>query len=82
MEWLQVLSLFLANAALVLWFRTESRNDWKHMDAKVDANAKETRDLIESIRQDMKDFHTKLALQDQEFKMRLCAIEEKNKRSN
>jgi hypothetical protein len=65
-SWLQILSLFLANAGLIIWFRTESRNDWRHMDNKMDA-----------IQEEMKDFHNRLALQDQEFKMRLCAIEEK-----
>ena len=49
MEWLQVLSLFLANACLIMWFRAESRNDWRHMDAK-----------LEAIHQEMKDFHGRL----------------------
>jgi hypothetical protein len=38
------------------------------------------RDELRGIQDEMKDFHTKLALQDQEFKMRLCAIEEKNRK--
>lgn len=67
-SWLQVLILFLANAGLILWFRAESRANWRHMDAQVQA-----------IRDEMKDFHTRLALQDQEFKNRLCAIEERRK---
>jgi len=49
MEWLQVLSLFLANAGLILWMRSESRNDWRHMDSKMDA-----------IHAEMKDFHNRL----------------------
>lgn len=61
MDWLQILSLFLANAGLVVWFRSESRNDWRHMDAKID-----------SIREEMKDFHTRLALQDKDFKTTLA----------
>ncbi len=69
MDWIQVMSLFLANAGLIIWFRSESRNDWRHMDAKLDAHGKYTTELIESIRQDMKDFHG-----------RLCAIEERNKK--
>lgn len=73
MEWIQILSLFLANAGLIIWFRAESRNDWRHMDAKLDASLK-------AINDEMKDFHIKLALQDQEFKMRLCAIEERNRK--
>ncbi len=66
--WLQVGSLFLANAALIVWFRSESRSDWRHCDAQIQA-----------IREEIKDFHTKLATQDLEFKMRLCAIEERSK---
>ena len=60
MGWLQVFTLFLANAGLIIWFRTESRNDWKHMDAKLDA-----------IQQEIKDFHGKLERQDAEFKAHL-----------
>jgi hypothetical protein len=34
---------------------------------------------LKAIQDEMKDFHTRLALQDQEFKSRLCAIEERRK---
>jgi hypothetical protein len=44
-----------------------------HTDSKLEA-------ALNGIRQDMRDFHTQLALQDQEFKMRLSAIEERNKK--
>lgn len=63
MEWLQVLSLFLANAGLIFWFRTESRNDWRHMDAKLESYMKE-------MQEERRDFHG-----------RLCAIEERNRKS-
>ena len=56
MEWLQILSLFLANAGLVFWFRSESRNDWRHMDAKLESN----RSLMLAIHDEMKDFHYRL----------------------
>ena len=49
MEWLQVLSLFLANAGLIIWFRTESRNDHRQVI-----------DLIMAIKEEMKDFHGRL----------------------
>lgn len=64
-SWMQLLSVFLANAGLIIWFRAESRSDWRHMDNQVRA-----------IQQEIKDFHTKLALQDKDFKNRLCKIEE------
>lgn len=52
-SWIQILSLFLANAGLIIWFRSESRADWRHMDAKVDATMK-------AIQEEMKDFHGRL----------------------
>jgi hypothetical protein len=51
--WIQILSLFLANAGLIIWFRAESRSDWRHMDNKLDNSMK-------AIQQEMKDFHDRL----------------------
>ena len=48
-SWIQIISLFLANAGLILWFRMESRNDWRHMDNQVKA-----------IHEEIKDFHGRL----------------------
>ena len=53
MDWLQVLTLFFANAGLIIWFRAESRSDWRHMDAKLDAS-------IKAIQEEIKDFHGRL----------------------
>lgn len=53
MDWLQVMTLFFANAGLIIWFRAESRADWRHMDNKLDAS-------IKAIQEEMKDFHTRL----------------------
>lgn len=52
-SWLQILPLFLANTRLLLWFRAESRANWRHMDAKLDAS-------IKSIQEEIKDFHRRL----------------------
>jgi len=49
-------------------------------DKKMEDHRKETSDILRAIQAEMKDFHTKLALQDQEFKMRLCTIEERNRK--
>lgn len=51
MDWIQIISLFVANASLIFWFRSESRTDWRHMDCKVDA-----------IHEEMKDFHARLCV--------------------
>ena len=63
-SWIQIISLFLANAGLILWFRSESRSDWRHMDAKLDG-------YIRSIQEEMKDFHGRLERLDAEFKGRM-----------
>jgi hypothetical protein len=49
MDWSQVLFLFTSNAALILWFRSESKADWRHCDA-----------LIKAIHEEIKDFHGRL----------------------
>lgn len=69
--WVQIVSLFLANAGLIIWFRAESRSDWRHMDNKLEANQKEIKSLIEAIKDEMRDFHG-----------RLCAIEERYRKDN
>lgn len=69
MDWAQVLFLFLANASLIIWFRVESRADWRHMDSKLDAFVKSIREDVKAVQEEMKDFHN-----------RLISIEEKNKR--
>ena len=63
--WIQIVSLFVANAGLIIWFRTESRNDWRHMDNKLDSYQRESNQLIRAIQEEVKDFH-----------IRLCKIEE------
>lgn len=68
MDWLQITSLFLANAGLIVWFRAESRNDWRHMDAKVDAMQK-------AIHEEMKDFHARLCvIEERRSKHECCSV--------
>lgn len=80
MDWTQVLTMIGANIVLIaacmgtsislfLWCRSEAREDQQHLDNKIDAQRKETQDLIKAIHLEIKDFHT-----------RLCAIEERSKR--
>lgn len=66
--WIQVLTIIGSNLVIMLTFFGVSISLHNGM-----------REEIRGMQQEMKDFHTKLALQDQEFKMRLCAIEERNK---
>lgn len=65
MDWTQVLTVFAVIATnlgtiIALYI---------HTDKKMDERQKETNQIIEAIRQDIRDFHG-----------RLCAIEERNKK--
>ena len=64
-----ILALILGNAAFIiplfLWNRSESRQDIRHMDAKLEA----TRELVRAIYDESRDFHA-----------RLCVIEERNRK--
>jgi hypothetical protein len=77
MEWTQFVIFAAGVFGCFFWNRSESRADIRHMDQKLDANRElireihnETKSLISSIHQEIKDFHG-----------RLCAIEERNKKS-
>lgn len=75
MEWVQFAIMLVTFVGLFLWNRTENRADMRHMDMKLESNRnlsitihQETQQMIDAIRQDIKDFHG-----------RLCAIEERKK---
>jgi hypothetical protein len=55
--------------ALFLWNRSEANSD-----------RRDIVNLVLAIQEEMKDFHIQLALQDQDFKSRLCAIEQNRKK--
>lgn len=73
MEWYQVATIVAANLGLFLWTVRQSRADYlqcqRSMEAFKDVMFKESRD-----------FHGKLERIDCEFKLRLCAMEEKTKK--
>lgn len=72
-----VLALILGNAAFIiplfLWNRSESRSDYRHLEASVNAN-------LQGIREEMKDFHGRLERQDAEFKAHIMHCHEGRKR--
>ena len=76
MEWTQVLTILGGNIGMILWSTRQSRTDFLHLDRKLEENRKETTLIVKAIQEEVKDFHVKLALQDQDFKNRLCKIEE------
>lgn len=77
MDWPQVLTIVGANLGmllaalginigLILWARTESRSDNDKLTAQFKNDRDRTLDILEAIKDEMKDFHG-----------RLCTIEEK-----
>ena len=53
MEWSQVITILAAHLGMFLWLRSESRADYRHMEASTNA-------LITAIKQDIQDFHGRL----------------------
>jgi hypothetical protein len=47
--WKQILTIIVANFAIIWWFRKESREDWVRC-----------QNTIDSIKDEMKDFHERL----------------------
>lgn len=72
MDWTHVLGIILGNSAFIiplfLWNRSESRADYRHLEAGVNAQ-------LTAIQTEMKDFHTKLYDLDKSFHDRLIKIE-------
>lgn len=79
MDWMQALFLFIATAGLIIWFKGESRSDYKHLESKIDDlnNKMDSKfdGLMLLIHQDMKEFQKEI----KDFHGRLCALEEKRK---
>ena len=64
MEWTQFVLFCGGVFGLFFWNKSESRADIRHMDAKLESS----RQLVQAIHDEVKDFHA-----------RLCVIEQKNK---
>lgn len=69
MDWTQVLAIIFSNVTLILWFRSESRADHRHLEQKTFDMINSIKEEVQAIHQEIKDFHG-----------RLCALEERNKR--
>lgn len=61
---LGMLGVIIGNAAFVvplfLWARSEARSDFRHLLEVTDAIRGESRDLIDEIQKEMRDFHSRL----------------------
>jgi hypothetical protein len=51
--WKQILTIIVANFAIIWWFRKESREDWKMIH-------QEMKEFKDAVRIEMKDFHERL----------------------
>lgn len=58
MEWAQFLTLIVTLLGMFFWNRSESRQDIRHMDQKLESN----RDLVKAIHDETKEFHTRLLM--------------------
>lgn len=69
MDLTQFAIMLITFTGLFIWNRTESRNDMRRSDSKMESYRAEMSMLVRAIHEEIKDFHG-----------RLCAIEERNKR--
>jgi hypothetical protein len=69
MDWTQVLTIVASNIGLILWARSESRSDYRHLEQK-------TLQLMSGIQADVQAIHHEI----KDFHGRLCAIEERNRK--
>lgn len=69
MDWTQVFTIIASNIGLILWARSESRADYRHLECK-------TLDLIQGIKEDVKAIHLEI----KDFHGRLCALEAERKK--
>jgi len=66
-QWIQIFTIIIANLGVIWWFRKESREDWKMCNANIQEMRKESREdwkrsenIINAIKDEMKDFHERL----------------------
>ncbi len=62
MEWTQALTIIGSNIAILLWARREAMQDWRLSEAKIEAYRSDTDRVINEIRKEMREFHTKLCI--------------------
>lgn len=53
MEWSQFVILIITIFGLFMWSRSESRSDYKHLEAKTES-------ILRAIQDEIKDFHGRL----------------------
>lgn len=64
MDWIQFIIFAGGIFGCFFWNRSEARADTRHMDIKLES----TRELVRAIHDEMKDFHTRLCLIEQNKK--------------
>ena len=72
MEWSQVLTILAGNMGLFLWAKRQARSDFLHLDKKMDEHRKETQsilkecqNMVREIREENREFYTKMTFKGQ-----------------
>lgn len=76
MDWIQFAIFMITIGGMFAWLRADIALNR----SESCADRRDMLNIIRSIQDEMKDFHTKLALQDLEFKMRFCDLEKNKKK--
>lgn len=79
-NWLQLLTVVLANLGAVWWFRKESREDWKMCDQEIKNYREEFRNDTKERREEFRQFREMWLAESKDFHERLLKIEMEKKR--
>jgi hypothetical protein len=79
-NWLQLLTVVLANLGAVWWFRKESREDWKMCDKDIKEYREEFRSDTRERREEFKEFREMWLAESRDFHERLLKIEMERKK--
>lgn len=64
MEWFQVATIVIANLSMFLWATRQARTDYLQSQRSIES-------FKDAMQKESKEFHARLALQDQEFKFHM-----------
>lgn len=59
-SWMQIVTIIFANFGIIWWFRKESRDDVKEFRRESKDDWRRSQDIMEAIKDEMKDFHERL----------------------
>jgi len=81
MEWMQIVSLFLANTILIVWFREEGKRERKRIEQQLEEMNERNNMVVRAIQSEMEGFNARLLkIEDEKLRRITEAMKEPKKR--